>query len=80
METTAEELCTEAKIEYIFGSMLLDPRVQRYLGADDRIVANPDINKVAITAQYIGYALEDNDNPTCEDVRKLRDETRTVLG
>ena len=80
METTAEQLDEYSKVEYIFGHMLLDPRVQHYFGADDRIAANPDINQVAITTQYILYALEDNCGltlePTLENIRKLRDETR----
>jgi hypothetical protein len=83
METTAEQLNECAQVEYIFGHMLLDPKVQHFFGADERIASSPDVNPVAITAQYILYALEgDYDEPiapTLESIRKLRDETRAAL-
>ena len=41
-ETTAEQLNEYDKGEYLFGSMLLDPRVQHYFGADDRIASKTD--------------------------------------
>jgi hypothetical protein len=47
-ETTAEQLYEYDKVEYLFGSMLLDPRVQHYFGADDRIASNPDTNPITI--------------------------------
>ena len=77
-ETTAEQLYEYDKVEYLFGSMLLDPRVQHYFGADDRIASNPDTNPITITTQYILYAFEENE-PTLENIRQLRDETRAAL-
>jgi hypothetical protein len=65
--------------------MLLDPKVQHRFGADDRIASNPDINPIAIATQYILDALEYGDGegtsiePTLENIRQLRDETRTAL-
>lgn len=69
-ETTAEQLYEYDKVEYLFGSMLLDPRVQHYFGADDRIASNPDTNPITITTQYILYAFEENE-PTLENIRQL---------